>query len=402
MPQFAYRAKDSSLNVIEGTIEADSEVSAISRLGSQGVFPISIVQGHTAGPAPRFLASRRISAQTLAYTTRQLADLLGGGIPLLGALTLLTTQTEHRGLRRVIDELASAVRDGRSFSEALADHPAVFPSLYVSMVRAGEVSGALEQALARLAELGEHEAELKSRVVSASAYPIFVLIVACVMTVFLMMYVIPKLSLVFLESGQLLPLPTRILLSISGVFTHWWMVLVGVLVVLVVGLRQWYARPSGRAVVDRLLMGLPGFGVLIRKLETARFTRNLGVMVSQGVPVLQALDVVSHNISNSLLQRAVSEIEAAVRDGSSIAAAIGASGEFPTFVSNMVAIGEESGTVDAALLKVSSAYEREVDRTIRTLTTILEPTLLVLVGGVVMFIVLAMLLPVFQIGLVVQ
>ena len=402
MPQFAYRAKDSSLNIVEGIIEADTEAAAISRLGSQGVFPISIVEADGGTSAPALLTSRRISAQALAYTTRQLADLLGGGLPLLNALTLLAKQTEQRSLRRIIDALAGAVLDGRSLSDALADHPQAFPALYVSMVKAGEVGGALEQALARLAELGEHEAELKSRVLSASAYPLFVLVVSLAMTFFLMTYVIPKLSLVFIESGQLLPLPTRVLLSISHVLTQWWWAVVLVLVVGGWGLRQWHASPAGKATVDRLLMALPGFGLLVRKLETARFTRNLGVMVSQGVPVLQALDVVSHNIANTILRQAVIAIEEAVRDGSSIASALGASGEFPVFVSNMVAIGEESGTVDAALLKVSTAYEREVDRIIRTLTAILEPVMLVVVGGIVMFIVLAMLLPVFQLGLVIQ
>lgn len=402
MPQFAYRARDNSLNVIEGTIEADNETAAISRLGNQGVFPISLIEADAAGQAAALVVSRRISAQTLAYATRQLSDLLSGGLPLLGALTLLAKQTEHRGLRRVVESLAGAVRDGRSLSEALSAHPAAFPPLYISMVRAGEVGGALEQALGRLAELGEYEAELKSKVVSAAAYPLVVLTVAFGMTIFLMTYVIPKLSLVFIESGQLLPLPTRILLGISTVVTQWWWACGAAVIVLGFGLRQWHASPGGKAVMDRLLMSLPGIGALMRKLETARFTRSLGSMVSQGVPVLQALEVVSHNVSNMMLRRAVIGIEEAVRDGSSIAAALTASGEFPMFVSNMVAIGEESGTVDAALLKVSSAYEREVDRTIRTLTTILEPLLLIIVGGIVMFIVLAMLLPVFQIGLVVQ
>ncbi len=402
MPQFVYRAKDSSLKLVEGTIEADTETAAISRLGSQGIFPISLIEAGTEPSSNRLFSDRRVSPHVLAYTTRQLADLLGGGLPLLGALTLLSTQTEHKALRRVIDALATAVRDGRALSDALAEHPRVFPPLYISMVRAGEVTGALEQALVRLAELGEHEAELRNRVVTASAYPIFVLVVAVAMTTFLMMYVIPKLSLVFLETGQLLPLPTRILLGISQFLTTWWWAIGLGLIGGMLGLRQWHASPSGKAAVDRLLMALPGFGMLARKLETSRFTRSLGVMISQGVPVLQALDVISTNISNTVLKQAVVQVEASVREGSSIADALTASAEFPTFVSNMVAIGEESGTVDAALMKVSVTYEREVDRIIRTLTSLLEPVLLVVVGGVVMFIVLAMLLPVFQIGLVVQ
>jgi len=402
MPQFAYRAKDTSLQIVEGIIEADTEAAAIARLGRQGVYPISLAEAGSTAAAPPFFSRRTVSIGTLAYTTRQLADLLSGGLPLLSALTLLANQTQHRTLKRIIEGLGSAVRDGRALSEALAEYPAVFPPLYVGMVRAGEASGALEQSLSRLADLGEHEADLRSRVLSAFAYPVFVLVLALLMTIFLMAYVIPTLSLVFVESGQLLPWPTRVLLAISGVFTHWWWALALGLILGGWLIRQWAAQPGGKAVVDRALITLPGFGELIRKLGTARFTRNVGVMVGQGVPVLQALDIVARNVSNTVLQRAVGQVITSVGEGSSIAAALLASKEFPVFVSNMVAVGEESGTVDAALLKVAAAYEREVDRTIRTLTTILEPLLLVVVGGIVMFIVLAMLLPIFQIGLVVQ
>jgi type II secretory pathway component PulF len=334
--------------------------------------------------------------------THQLSDLLAGGLPLLSALTLLAKQTEQRALQRVIEALADAVREGRSLSEALAAHPQIVPPLYRSMVRAGEAGGGLEQALGRLAQLGEHEAELRSRVASASAYPILVLCVALAMSIFLMAYVIPKLSLVFLETGQLLPLPTRILLGVSGLFTRWWWLLGLLLVVLGIAAQRWHASSSGRAAVDRAIISIPAVGVLVRKLETARFARTLGTMLGQGVPILQALEVVTHQVSNAALQSSIGRMGTAVRDGSSLASALAASGQFPAFVGNMVAVGEQAGTVDAALLKVAVTYERDVDRVVRTLTTVLEPLLLVGVGGVVMFIVLAMLLPVFQIGLGVQ
>ncbi len=225
---------------------------------------------------------------------------------------------------------------------------------------------------------------------------------ALVMTTFLMAYVIPKLSLVLLETGQLLPLPTRLLLAVSGVVTQgWWALALGGIIG-VWAVRRWYASPRGRATVDRALIAAPALGSVVRQLETARFARNLGVMVRQGVPILQALDVAETNVANATLRTAVTHVSRAVRDGASLAAGLAASGQFPASVSNMVAVGEESGTVDAALLKVASTYERDIDRTMRTLTTILEPVLLVAVGGIVMFIVLAMLLPVFQIGLGVQ
>jgi len=401
MPRFLYRAKDAALQVVEGMIEADSETAAISHLGSQGVFPISIAE-LGAAPTPRATFRRRVPTRTLPHTIRQLADLLGGGLPLLGALTLLAQQTEQPALRRIIDALATSVRDGRSLSEAMSAHPAIFTPLYLNMVKAGEAVGGLEQALVRLADVGEHEAELRSRLIQASVYPLFVLGLAAAMTIFLMAYVIPTLSLVFIESGQVLPLPTRLLLGVSALCTRWWWLALGGLVVGGWALRGWYASRQGRAAADRLLIALPGIGALVRKIETARFARTLGLMAGQGVPVLQSLDVVARHLSNAVLRDALGRIREAVRQGSSIAGALNASGAFPIFVSNMVAVGEEAGRIDAALMKVAAAYEREIDRAIRTLTAVLEPVLLVVVGGIVMFIVLAMLLPVFQIGLVVQ
>lgn len=401
MPRFLYRAKDAALQVVEGMIEADSETAAISRLGTQGAFPISIAEVGAA-PVLRATFRRHVPTRTLPYTIRQLADLLGGGLPLLSALTLLARQTEQPALRRIIDALAASVRDGRSLSEAMSAHPAVFPPLYLNMVKSGEAVGGLEQALSRLADVGEHEAELRSRLVHASIYPLFVLGLATAMTIFLMTYVIPTLSLVFIESGQLLPLPTRILLRVSELCTRWWWLALGGLLAVGWALRRWYASRRGRAVADRLLIALPGIGALVRKIEIARFARTLGLMAGQGVPVLQSLDVVARHLSNAVLRAALGQIREAVRQGSSVAGALSASGVFPVFVSNMVAVGEEAGRIDAALMKVAAAYEREIDRAIRTSTTVLEPVLLVVVGGIVMFIVLAMLLPVFQIGLVVQ
>ena len=400
MPRFTYRAKDQALHALEGTIEAEDEASALSRLGREGVFPISITEfGRPAAVPLRGPLRRRIAPHTLAYTTHQLADLLSGGLPLLSALTLLARQTEHPALQRIIESLADEVRDGRALSEALADHPQVFSPLYRSLVRAGEIGGGLERALSRLAQLGEHEAELRGRVISASAYPLFVLAFAAAMTVFLMAYVIPKLSLVFLETGQVLPLPTRILLGASALVTRWWWAMALGAGLGGWALGRWRASPRGRAAIDRALIAVPAFGSLVRRLETGRFARNLGTMVGQGVPILQALEVAAENLANATLREAVGRCRDAVRDGSSLAAALSATRQFPVFVSNMVAVGEESGTVDAALLKVAAAYEREADRALQTLTTILEPVLLVLVGGIVLGLILAMLLPVFQIGL---
>ncbi len=402
MPRYSYRAKDRALQLVHGVIEAENETVALARLNAEGTYPFVLAETSSAIEPIPTTRHRRVPAQVLAYMNRQLADLLGGGVPLFNALALLSEQTEHRVLREVIAELSAAVRDGQAFSQALAAHPDLFPPLHVSLIRAGEVGGGLEAVLVRLADVAEQEVELKSRVISALIYPLVVLGVGLATILVLLTYVVPKLSVLFAESGQLLPLPTRVLLALSYAVTRgWWVLALGVAAG-VWGLRLLRVSQRGRQALDRMLLRLPLVGLLMRKLDTARLSRNLGVMVGQGVPMLQALEVTHATISNSALRQALGQIKEAVRDGASLASALKNTGAFPRFVSNMVAVGEESGTLEGALLKVASAYERETDRTLRALTTALEPLLIVAVGLIVMFIVIATLLPIFQIGLVAQ
>ena len=405
MPRYVYRAKDLSLNVVEGDIEADSEAAAVTRLSSLGVFPITLAEVATAGRASGggpSTARQRVTPRTLALMSRQLADLLGGGIPLFKALALLAEQTEDRTLRGVIADVGEAVRDGQAFSQALGRHPQVFSSLYLSMITAGETSGGLDSVLTRLADLLESESELRGRIASALVYPCVVLVIGLITIIVLLTYVVPKLTTLFTEVGQEPPLPTRILLAISGTLTHGWWVCLAAAAVGWWSLRMFRLSPGGRATLDRGVLRVPLAGTLVRKQQIARFVRNLGVMVGQGVPVLQALSVAAATLSNTVLKQVVTGVQQAVREGETLAGALAASKQFPAFVSNMVAVGEESGTLDGALLKVAGSYERETDRTLRTFTTVLEPLVIVLVGLVVMFIVISMLLPIFQLGLVAQ
>jgi len=402
MPRYVYRAKDLALKAVEGTIEAESSTAAITRLANAGVYPVSLTEVLTEH-GPRLSAIRRIvPSRLLAYMSRQLADLLSGGLPLFNALSLLSQQTEHRHLRGVIQELGTAVRDGLPFSEALSQHPEAFSPLYISMIRAGETGGSLDAVLVRLAELAEGESELRSRVAMALVYPLVVLGIGLVTIVVLLTYVVPRLSELFAESGQLLPLPTRMLLALSRALSTWWWAWCVGIVACVWLLRAMQRSEGGRQAIDRFVLRVPLGGALVRKLETARFTRNLGVMLGQGVPALQALEVANAAIAQMTLRQAVGQVKESVREGMSLSEALGASGQFPVFVSNLVAVGEESGTLETALLKVASSYERETDRTLRVLTTVLEPLLIVVVGLIVMFIVISMLLPIFQLGLVAQ
>ena len=402
MPRFVYQAKDRALQVVEGTIDAESQPAAIARLGSAGVYPLMIREVSADHAEPVHSARRRVPSRVLAYTSRQLADLLGGGLSLFQALHLLAQQTEHRPLQRVVQEVAAAVRDGQAFSAALARYPDVFPPLYVSMVRAGEAGGALDAVLVRLADVTENEAELRSRMASAFVYPSVVLVIGCATVIVLLTYVVPKLMELFAETGQVLPLPTRLLLATSDALRGWWWAWLGGLAVAAWGAKLARRSRVGRAFLDRLLLRLPVGGELVRKLHTARFARNLGVMIGQGVPMLQAIDVAASTMSNLVFRQATQRVREQVQGGASLSKSLSASGQFPTFVCNMVAVGEESGTLDAALQKVASGYERETDRTLQLLTTLLEPALIVLVGLVVMFIVIAILLPILQLEMIAQ
>ena len=391
-----------ALQLVEGSIDADSDTAAIDRLGSRGLFPITLTEALSTVTASHSAFRRRLTARTLAHMSRQLADLLGGGLTLFYALALLAEQTEDRTLRAIITDVAQAVHEGQSFSEALANHPHVFSPLYLSMIKAGETGGALEAVLGRLADLLTAQSEFRSRVLSALLYPLVVLSMGLITVVVLLTYVVPKLTILFAETGQVLPLPTRLLLGISDALSHgWWLWLIGWVAVLA-GWRMGARNPAGRATVDRWILQTPLVGPLVRKSQTAQFTRNLGGMIAQGVPVLQALEVAGSTMANTILRRAVERMQQAVREGESVASALALTHQFPAFVGNLIAVGEESGTLDSALLKIAMSYERETERALRVLTTVLEPLLIVIVGVIVMFIVIAMLLPIFQLGLVAQ
>ncbi len=400
MPIYTYRAKDRARKLIEGTIEAENETTAITRLGTSGIFPLIIRETDVAhAPTPAASGRSRVPTPALAYMSRQLADLLSGGLPLLNALSLVAQQTDHRLLRTVVARLADEVREGRSFSDALTQHPEIFSPLYVSMIKTGEATGELDGVLLRLAEVAESESELKSRIISSLVYPCLVLLIGLGVIAFLLTYVVPKLTGLFTETGQLLPWPTRFLLGVSGMLSQWWWVWLIATGAAVVAMRQWTRSAVGQAAVDRLLLRLPLVSVFVRKLETARMLRNLGVMIGHGVPILQALDVSSTTINNVVLRSALRRTREDVQTGHSLSQALSRTGQFPAFVSNMVAVGEEANTLDATLLKVASNYERETDRALRVLTTVLEPLVLVVVGFVVMFIVISVLLPIFELGL---
>ncbi len=403
MQKFLYKARDRGRRMVEGSLAAETEQEALARLGEMGYFPLSVAREEPvahAQPLPHAFGLRTtIRRRDVTLLTRQLADLLESGLTLTRALDVSREQTEHPRVREVLAEVASRVRDGRSFSESLAIHPRVFSPLYVSLVRSGEVGGMLGGVLARLADISEKEDEVQVKVRSALAYPALILLVGMGTVAVLLIFVIPKLVSLFQEVGQTLPLPTRILIELSRwLASYWWLaVLVAAGGAFVV--RRGTRSPRARLAIDRIKLHFPLWGTLIKKVEIARFARTLAVLLSHGVPILPAIQVVVQATGNALLGGELQQIGEQLRGGATLSQGMRRGRLFPVAVIHMVAVGEESGALERSLFKIADTYEREADRVIRSMTSLVEPVMILIVGAVVGFIVISMMLPIFSIDL---
>lgn len=335
----------------------------------------------------------RVPHGQLVVSTRQLATLVKAGMPLLRALRTVSEQLEAGTLRQVFTSVAGDVEGGIRLSEALARYPYCFPNFYVNMIRAGEIGGMLDEILKRLAELMEKQQRIRERVKSALMYPAFVLLAAVAILAILMAFVVPTFMGMFTELGSALPLPTRILVAACTLIRQgWWLVLlmaIGMTLLIQMILRT----PAGKRQMDRLLLHFPVFGSLLHRLLIARFSRTFGTLLSSGVPILEALGTVRLTISNAVLDEALQDVEHSLKTGESLARPIELSGAFPPLVSRMIALGEETGQLDQMLVRLADSYEEEVDVQLGGLTQLLEPFLIVMVGGIVGFIVISMFLP---------
>lgn len=405
MPRFVYRAKRGPKDFKEGIIEADTERAAIYKISQMGYFPIEIkeelLHGSFAGGKARFLILRhkKIGSRDLSIFTRQLADLLASGLTILKALDVLSRQAGNLKVKATVEDIHSFIRDGGTFSDGLARHPAVFSGIYVSMVRAGETGGMLEEVLNRLADYAEAEDQLRSKVHSALAYPALMTAVGLITIVVLLTFVIPRLVTIFEDMGQALPLPTVILIKISSFIRYYgWIVLLAVAMAAFLFNRRAKTK-EGKLYIDNFKMKLFGVGELIKKTDIARFTRTLGTLLTNGVPMMQSLKAAASTVENEVLRRDITAVTKDVIEGLSFSKAIAKASAFPSFVTNMVAVGDESGHLEKALLKVAESCERDVDRAVRIFTALLEPFIILVMGGIVGFIVISMLLPIFQINL---
>jgi type II secretory pathway component PulF len=408
MTSFRYQAVEATGAPTEGVIEAEDRKSALQLLGKRGLFPsrLETDNGQAAAAAPPWrLAAKpdagpawggRVKRREITAFTRQMSALLGASIPIPQALSGLGEEEENPALKRLLLKLADAVRRGSSFSAALDEHPRCFSKLYVSMARVGEEAGALPKVMTDLADLLEHEDEVRSEVVAAVAYPVFVLGFGLFTVTVLLTVVLPRLFAMLQEMLQVLPLPTVILLKVSGALHRhwvWWLLGAGGSLA---GLR-WYLRsPRGAEAWDQAKLRLPLVGPVFRAAALSRFARTLGTLAQSGVSLLPALKIVESTIGNRVLARQIAQVAEETRGGDSLATPLRKLGLFPKTAVQMVEVGEESGKLDEMLLRVAEIEERQMRTRTKTLIALLAPALILVVGALVGFMVLALLLPIFR------
>jgi type II secretory pathway component PulF len=408
MNTFRYQAIEGTGTPVAGVIEAEDRKAALQLLGKRGLYPsqLDLCGGNGAaaissapanvGPAADARFGQRIGRKDVTAFTREMSALLGAAIPIPQALDSLGEDEENPALRGVVLKISDSVRKGMSFSTALEEHPRSFSPLYVSMIRVGEEAGVLPRVMSDLADLLEHEDEVLGEVRAAVAYPVFVLGFGVVTVTVLLTVVLPRLFSMLEEMINVLPWPTLVLLKVSGLLHHDWPWVLGGLVVLVLGLRQVLRSEAGAVAWDKLKLHIPVVGPVFRTAALGRFARTLGTLVKSGVSLLPALRMVEHTIGNRVLARQIARVAEETRGGDSLAAPLRKLGLFPRTVVQMIAVGEESGKLDEMLLKVADIEERHMRARIKTLISLLGPILILVVGALVGFMVIALLLPIFK------
>lgn len=419
MPKFNYVALDARGTESIGTLEAASPNEAISQLRQSGYFPTSVVEegkgaarskatakkiAKAAAPAKKAskgktFGKKTIKNKTLMVFTRQLATLIDAGLPLLRGLNVLAKQEKDPVLRATINQLADSVQGGNTFSESLAQHPKIFNKLYINMVKAGELGGVLELVLNRLAEFQEKAQKIANKVKSAMAYPVIVLVIAVLIMWFLLVFIVPKFEQIFKDMLGNKPLPelTQIVIGISKNVQENFLTIVGSVVAFIIVYNLFASSAVGRVIMDRVKLHIPLLGDLLRKSAISRFTRTLGTLVESGVPILQALTITKDTAGNAVISSAINKVHDAVKEGESIVAPLEASGVFPPLVISMIDVGEETGQLPAMLLKVADVFDDEVDNAVASLTSMLEPLMIVILALIVGSIVIALFMPLISI-----
>jgi len=406
MATFVYTARDRAGRVHTGRSVAENRQLLIMELQRRGWTPTQLTEVSDTkerAPGGRGLAllrgarggrSRKVKSEEMVVFTRQLATIVNAGLPLMQGLDILAQQTEDASFRRILNQIGAHVEAGETFSEALRKHPGAFPELYVSMVRAGEASGNLDGILLQLAEYMEATAALHRKIRAAMTYPTVAFCLVLAIAAGLLIWVVPQFQKIFEDFNKKLPAPTRILITVSHTLSTYFPWVIGAGIVIFIVLRLYVSTATGRLQFDRFKLKLPVFGKLIRKVAISRITRTLSTLTRSGVPILAALEIVERTAGNQVFARVVHESQDSVRAGKTLAEPLEGSGVFPPMVTRMVSVGEKTGALETLLLKISEFYDSEVDATVASLTSLIEPMLIALLGVIVGGIVIALFLPI--------
>jgi len=399
MSVFQYAARNPQGKVITGSIEAGSQAMVVKQLREQGLTPTTIQEGALGGAVARRKMggkSGRIRLDDLVVFSRQFATMIRAGLPLIEVLNILSEQAEKAAMRDVLKQIEKDVEAGSSLTEAMNKHIRVFNTFFVSMVKAGEAAGMLASILDQIAVYLEKLASLQRKVKSAVIYPSVVASAATIITIFLLTNVVPVFRDIFSALEGELPFPTKIVIFASELILKYYLIIGGILIVLVVGLLQWKKTEAGRRAVDRLKLRLPIFGPLFLKVSISKFSRTLSTLIKSGVNILAALDIVAATAGNSIVEDAILKTKVSIQSGESISKPLTESNIFPPMVTRMVDVGERVGSLESMLSKIADFYEDQVDATVSALTSLIEPLLIIFLGVVVGFIVIAMFMPLFK------
>jgi type IV pilus assembly protein PilC len=399
MAVFVYTGRTRSGQTITGELEAATREAVVAKLRAQQIIATNVRGKPRDITIPGFGGG--VDEKEIVVFTRQFATMIDAGLPLVQCLEILASQQENKVFKKALTEIRQSVEGGLTFAAALKQHPKIFTSLYANMVEAGEAGGILDTILNRLAIYMEKAMSLKKKVKSAMIYPSTIVTVAMAVVIFLLIFVIPTFKAMFDGFGAALPLPTVIILDLSRLMITYWYLLLGIPVGLIVGIRMWYKTPTGKLAVDAFMLKTPVFGMLIRKVAVAKFTRTLGTLISSGVAILDGLDITARTAGNKVVEGAVLRTRASIAEGKTIAEPLKASGVFPPMVVQMIAVGEQTGALDTMLSKIADFYDEEVDTAVSNLTALLEPMLMVFLGVIIGGVVIAMYLPIFKLVTVV-
>ncbi len=399
MPVFAYAGKAKGGKSVTADIEAADRTAAIDQLRSQGVTVTNIEEKKKKAAFGE--KKQNVSDKDIVIFTRQFATMIGAGLPLVQCLEILSSQCDNKTFGKLIGVVKMDVESGTTFADALKKHPKVFSGLYANMVQAGEIGGALDTTLIRLAAQLEKAAKLKSQIKAAMVYPAAIVGVAIIVVSVLLVFVIPIFAKMFTDFGGTLPGPTLFVMGVSEFMQNYILLMIGAAVGAVYALKWYYGTPAGRLQIDALMLKLPVAGDLIRKISVAQFTRTFGTLLQSGVPIMEGLEIVARISGNKIVENAILSARTSVGEGKSLSEPLGATGVFPPMVVQMINVGEATGALDAMLGKIADFFDEEVDAAVSALTALLEPALMVFLGTVIGFIVIAMYLPIFKMASVV-